>query len=186
MDELTANKKKLLTIRIVTVSAIILLIAGIFVIKSFSDKTEKGSAANEGGLTVEHIPLAVSQVDLETLKSYKLPMVIDFGSDSCIPCQQMAPVLVTLNEEWQGKAIVQFVDVWKYTDAANYYPVSVIPTQVFFNADGTPYVPSESMQQSMEFMMYTLKTTGEHVFTTHQGGLTEDQMRLIFAEMGVE
>lgn len=33
--------------------------------------------------------------------------------------------------------------------------------------------------------MYTYKETGEHAFTVHQGGLTEDQMRAILADMGV-
>jgi thioredoxin 1 len=47
------------------------------------------------------------------IKSYGVPFVIDFGSDSCIPCKEMAPVLETLHEEFQGKAIVHFVDVWK-------------------------------------------------------------------------
>jgi len=58
---------------------------------------------------------------------------------------------------------------------------------VFFNADGTPYVPSESILGSIEgFIMYSDKTTGEHVFTVHQGKITEEEMRKIFAEMGVE
>jgi len=48
----------------------------------------------------------------------------------------MAPVLEKLHSEWQGKVIVHFVDVWKYTTAANNFPVTVIQTQMFFNADG--------------------------------------------------
>lgn len=34
-------------------------------------------------------------------------------------------------------------------------------------------------------IQYTSRDTGEHVFTVHQGGMTEEQMRLILAEMGV-
>ena len=33
--------------------------------------------------------------------------------------------------------------------------------------------------------MYTYKDTGEHAFTTHQGGMTEEQMRAILTDMGV-
>lgn len=148
--------------------------------------TNKGSTSGNSTVAGETIPLKISEVDLDKIKSYKIPFVIDFGSDQCIPCKQMAPVLETLNEEWQGKAIVQFVDVWKYQTAANDFPVSVIPTQVFYNADGTPYAPSESIQKSIEFTMYSDKTTGKHIFTVHQGGITEAEMRQIFAEMGVE
>ena len=34
--------------------------------------------------------------------------------------------------------------------------------------------------------MYSHRETGEHVFTVHQGGLTEEQMRMILKELGVE
>ena len=91
-----------------------------------------------------------------------------------------------MNAEMQGLAIIKFVDVWVNTSAANDFPVQVIPTQVIINADGTPYVPSESMEESgIKFSMYTYKDTGEHAFTTHQGGMTEEQMRAILTDMGV-
>ena len=58
----------------------------------------------------------------------------------------------------------------------------MIPTQVFINADGTPYVPGEDL--GIEFGFYSTKDTHQHVFTVHQGGLTEEQMRTILADMG--
>lgn len=131
--------------------------------------------------------LHTEKIDLEVLSSYKLPMILDFGSDDCIPCKEMAPVLKTLNAEMKGRAIIRFVDVWKYTHGADGFPIQVIPSQVLINADGTPYVPSEGMKSSgIRFTMYTLKDSGEHVFTVHQGGLIEEQMRRILKDMGVE
>ena len=85
-----------------------------------------------------------------------------------------------------GKAFIKFVDVWEYAEAASNVPVQVIPTQVMVNADGTPFVPSDELAQKIEFILYSSRETGEHVFTVHQGGLTEEQMRLILTEMGVE
>ena len=38
---------------------------------------------------------------------------------------------------------------------------------------------------SIEFTMYSDRNTNEHVFTVHQGGLTEEEMWAILAEMGV-
>lgn len=128
---------------------------------------------------------ATEAIDFETMSSYGLPMIIDYGSDSCIPCKQMAPVLETMNREMENKAFIKFVDVWKYMEAANNVPVQVIPTQVLVNADGTPFVPSDELAGQIEFVQYTTRDTGEHVFTVHQGGMTEEQMRLILAEMGV-
>ena len=129
---------------------------------------------------------ATEAIDFEALAKHGLPIIVDYGSDSCIPCQQMAPVLETMNEEMTGKAFIKFVDVWKYADDANNVPIQVIPTQVLVNADGTPFVPSDELAQTIEFTLYSSRETGEHVFTVHQGGMTEEQMRLILAEMGVE
>ncbi|MEA5040886.1 MAG: thioredoxin family protein [Clostridiaceae bacterium] len=169
------DKKKLTKILIPTL--IVIVIAGIWIFK------HSGSGNSISPNNYQDFVLETEAVDLDTLTAYGLPMIIDFGSDSCIPCQQMAPVLKTMNEEMQGKAIIKFVDVWKNTVAANGFPIQVIPTQVLVNADGTPYVPSDEIE--IEFTMYSTKDTNEHVFTVHEGGLTEDQMRAILADMGV-
>lgn len=124
------------------------------------------------------------ELDLERLKSYGLPIMIDFGADSCIPCKEMAPVLAKLNEKLQGKAIIKFVDVWKYQKLAEGYPISVIPTQVFFDKNGKPYIPSDP--QASQMKVYSLKDTNEHVFTTHEGGMTEEMIRAALKEMGLK
>jgi len=143
--------------------------------------TEKADSED----TAADFSLDVSEmIDYEALAAYGLPIIVDYGSDSCIPCKQMAPVLEKMNEEMQGKSFIKFVDVWKYPDAAGNVPVQVIPTQILVNADGSPFVPSEELAAQIEFIMYSSKDTGEHVFTVHQGGITEDQMRMILTEMG--
>lgn len=172
------NKKK--WVRVGIVLLIVAVIAGIFVLKLLQNKEKDKNESNDT------FPLKITQTNIEEIKLYGVPTVIDFGSDSCIPCMQMAPVLETLNKEWQDKAAVQFMDVRKYTDGVEDFPITVIPTQVFFNADGTPFVPSEELASQIEFMMYSDKISNEHVFTVHQGSITENQMRKIFSEMGVE
>lgn len=143
--------------------------------------TEKADSED----TAADFSLDVSEmIDYEALAAYGLPIIVDYGSDSCIPCKQMAPVLEKMNEEMKGKAFIKFVDVWKYPDAVGNVPVQVIPTQILVNADGSPFVPSEELAAQIEFLMYSSKDTGEHVFTVHQGGITEDQMRMILTEMG--
>ena len=132
----------------------------------------------------EDFILETTIIDLENLTSYGIPIIIDFGADSCIPCKEMAPVLETLNEEMQGIAIIKFVDVWKNVNAAADFPIQVIPTQVFINADGKPYLPGEDID--IEFLMFKNRATDELVFTVHQGGLTEEQMRAILKDMEVE
>lgn len=171
------DKKKL--IKIILPIFIVIVIAGIWIYKNIGF----GSANSVSPSNNEDFVLEIEAVDLDALTAYALPIIIDFGSDSCIPCKAMAPVLKTMNTEMQGKAIIKFVDVWKHNEAADGFPIQVIPTQIFINADGTPYVPSDDIE--IEFTIYSLKDTGEHAFTVHQGGLTEEQMRAILADMGV-
>ncbi|MGH4118206.1 thioredoxin family protein [Clostridium sp.] len=123
-------------------------------------------------------------LDIEKLKSYGLPIMIDFGADSCAPCREMAPLLVELNEELGGKVIIKFVDIWKYQSLAEGYPISVIPTQVFFDKHGKPYTPKDT--KAFQMKMYSSKETNEHVYTTHEGGMSKEQLLAIFKEMGME
>ncbi len=150
-----------------------------------TQEAEQGDQEESAGADDE-IPLNITNIDLEVLAEYNQPIIIDFGADECVPCKEMAPVLATLNKEMQGEAIIQFVDVWKAPTAATGFPVQVIPTQVLINSDSTPYVPSDEVASEIQFTMYADSETEEHIFTTHQGGLTEEQMRLILADMGVE
>ena len=62
--------------------------------------------------------------------------MVDLGADKCIPCKMMAPILEKLEKEYQGKAAIVFVDVWKDKEPARRFGIRAIPTQIFFDRDG--------------------------------------------------
>lgn len=66
----------------------------------------------------------------------KLPRLVDLGAAKCIPCKMMAPILESLKTEYAGRMDVEFIDVWKTPEAGKAYGVRIIPTQIFFGADG--------------------------------------------------
>jgi len=66
----------------------------------------------------------------------KLPRLVDLGADKCIPCKMMAPILAELKAEYEGRLIVEFVDVWKNKEAGEQYGIQMIPTQIFLDAEG--------------------------------------------------
>lgn len=66
----------------------------------------------------------------------KLPRMIDLGADKCIPCIKMAPILAELKTEYDGKAEIEFIDVWKEPSAGREYGVRIIPTQIFYDQEG--------------------------------------------------
>ena len=178
MDNKKTDKKKLF-VKILVPVLIAVTLTIIWVVKTHPTPTPIDKQTGN----IADFVLEATSIDLNALKEYNMPIIIDFGSDSCIPCKAMAPILQTMNAEMQGKAIIKFVDVWKHSEAADGFPIQVIPTQVLFNADGTPYVPSDDI--GIKFDMYSSKDTGKHAFTVHQGGLTEKEMRAILADMGV-
>jgi thioredoxin 1 len=171
--------KKALFLRVLVPVLIAIALTVIWIVKTHPTPTP----IDEQTGNVADFVLEATSIDINKLKEYNLPIIIDFGSDSCDACKSMAPVLKTLNSEFQGKAIIKFVDVWKYSEAAKDFPIQVIPTQVFLTSDGKPYVPSDDI--GISFDMYSYKDTGKHAFTVHQGRLTEKEFRAILADMGV-
>lgn len=66
----------------------------------------------------------------------RLPRMVDLGADKCVPCKAMAPILRDLKAEYKGKVEVEFIDVWKDPNPGKQYRIRVIPTQIFFDAQG--------------------------------------------------
>jgi thioredoxin 1 len=159
----------------------VLIIAAIGIIWYMKNSNKTPTVAADNPAFDLHV---TDSLDLEQLKSYGLPIMIDFGADSCIPCKEMAPMLKELNEELRGKVIIKFVDVWKYQSLAKDYPISLIPTQVFYDKEGKPYTPKDPETSQMK--MYNKKDTKKHVFTAHEGGMTKEQVLDVFKEMGVK
>ncbi|MBN2031809.1 MAG: thioredoxin fold domain-containing protein [Deltaproteobacteria bacterium] len=62
--------------------------------------------------------------------------MVDLGANSCIPCKMMAPILQKLEKEYQGKAAIVFIDVWKDKAPARRFEIRAIPTQIFFDKQG--------------------------------------------------
>jgi thioredoxin 1 len=73
----------------------------------------------------------------------------------------MAPILEELKREYQGRAVVEVIDLRDDAGAARDYGIRVIPTQIFYDA------------------------AGEEVWR-HEGFLGKDAIIAKFKEMGVE
>ena len=65
-----------------------------------------------------------------------LPKVLDFGRGLCIPCKMMAPILKELQGAYEGRAVIQIIDIGDQPDMADQYDIQAIPTQIFIDAKG--------------------------------------------------
>ena len=62
--------------------------------------------------------------------------MVDLGAKKCIPCKMMAPIMEELEKEYEGRAAIHFIDVWENPDAGKQFGIKLIPTQIFYNAEG--------------------------------------------------
>jgi thioredoxin 1 len=62
--------------------------------------------------------------------------LVDLGAHTCIPCKMMAPILAKLEKDYQGRAAIVFIDVWKDKDQADRFGIQAIPTQIFYDKTG--------------------------------------------------
>lgn len=90
-----------------------------------------------------------------------LPRMVDVGKTWCIPCKKMVAVLQEAELRYKGKATIEFVDLDKHPEAAQTYQIQMIPTQIFFTADGKE-------------------------FERHVGFLPFEEVEKVFAKMGVQ
>ncbi|MBK9389717.1 MAG: thioredoxin family protein [Bacteroidetes bacterium] len=71
---------------------------------------------------------------------YKVTFV-ELGSVRCIPCQQMQPVMKSIEKKFSTQVKVVFHDVWTEAGSpyAKQYNIDAIPTQVFLDETGKEY-----------------------------------------------
>lgn len=64
------------------------------------------------------------------------PAVIEFGANACVSCREMKPVLAALAQSHGDRITVADVDILKERDYISRYQIQLMPTQVFFDAQG--------------------------------------------------
>lgn len=62
--------------------------------------------------------------------------MVDLGADKCIPCKMMAPIIEKVRKDFEGRAAIVFLDVWKDSSHGRRFGIRAIPTQIFFDAEG--------------------------------------------------
>ena len=90
-----------------------------------------------------------------------IPKLVDLGSDKCIPCIKMKPILDGLGTEYAGKFDVVVINLLKNFRAGTGYGLRLSPTQIFYDGGGTEVY-------------------------RHEGPMTKDAIRKQLAKLGVK
>ena len=132
------------TLKALIVVALCVVVVAVMYIKQGDKKGETLTRTQSGITKIEqpgkispHRASGLSAGTEENAQIKKpIPLLLDLGATNCMPCKMMAPILDELREEYRGRFDVVFIDVWEDKDALDRYKIRLIPTQIFFNAEG--------------------------------------------------
>jgi len=88
------------------------------------------------------------------------PSVVDFGSKSCTACIRLRPVMGALKDAHTGRINVLFMEVSDHRDLARHYKVRLVPTLIFFDAQGrevqrkTGFMDREEIEQVLSDLKF--------------------------------
>jgi thioredoxin 1 len=82
----------------------------------------------------------------EVLES-KLPVLVEFGADWCVPCKRMEPLLEKFHDEHLGRMRLAHINVDQAANVAMKYQVQSLPTLILF-VEGQPRQASYGLQSS--------------------------------------
>jgi thioredoxin 1 len=111
------------------VGAIAVLVAGLAACDGASSRDPSSPASAASATAASSAPAGASS-------ARPVPRLVDLGAGKCIPCKAMAPILEQLRADYAGRLDVVFIDVWQQPEQGRVYGIGMIPTQIFYGADG--------------------------------------------------
>ncbi len=147
------------SLKLIIMVTILVLLSGVYLFKNVNSLTNQPTEQKQGSAGIENAQKVKGRLEQDSAGN--LPMLMELGSDTCEPCRMMKPILEELKKDYEGKALVENVDIYANRDLAVKYRIRVIPTQIF------------------------LDSSGEVVFR-HEGYMPKEDIIEIFKEMGIE
>jgi len=102
--------------------------------KALQPTLPKMSQAKPKGIKITTMDIK----ELDTALKAGVPVIVKLGSDKCIPCRAMNPIIKELAVEQDGKAVFLSLDVYENRELAQKAGVMVIPTILFYDKRGQP------------------------------------------------
>lgn len=122
------------------IPVVLLVIAVVAVVEMKNKKKHDVSEGCADGLCVVPFPqdkmMPEGAVTKTSVKAQALPRLLDLGAGKCVPCKAMAPILDEMKETFSGQLHVEFIDVWENEGVGETYGIRMIPTQIFYDAEG--------------------------------------------------
>ncbi len=79
------------------------------------------------------VPVSLGDHDFQQfLRSVKLPVMVDFFSPSCGPCQALSPLIKELAVRYLGRVIIATLDTSRHAGTSAHYQIRGVPSLLFF------------------------------------------------------
>jgi|SRR5450759_4701151 thioredoxin 1 len=79
---------------------------------------------------------ALSPADLDSALKAGVPLIVEFGGETCIPCMNMQEVLKNLRARLGKRSRVSNFWIQPNPEVARRHQIMVMPTQIIFDARG--------------------------------------------------
>jgi thioredoxin 1 len=80
----------------------------------------------------QHYVVLTDENFREKVLESPLPVLVDFYSDACPPCRQVAPIVAKLASEYRGRAVIGKLDAQRNPLIADRYHIEYLPTFILF------------------------------------------------------
>ncbi len=106
-----------------------------------NNKVKKITVMVLAGLVCLAASVSADELDerLAAAKKQNLPVLLEFGAEWCVPCQQMKPVIAKIENAYRGRLSVIVIDVERSRGQSACYNVRFLPTLVFLDRNGKEY-----------------------------------------------
>jgi len=141
-------------------AAILMLFALLALISTISDDENAAGAASKP-IDKKVVAVKKSRTKKKSTKEIKtldealkagVPVIVKLGSDKCIPCRAMNPIIKDLAVEQDSKTVFLALDVYQNRELAGKFSVHVIPTVIFFDKHGKPKAKKEEFMDKMQLL----------------------------------
>ena len=80
------------------------------------------------------------------------PTIMKIGSNSCVPCRMMKPILAELQAEYGDIANILDLEARDHRDLCRQYKIRLIPTSIFFDQNGKQYSRQEGFLEKAKII----------------------------------
>ena len=151
------------------------------IVSEAQDGSKSNSSSNDGGNSNNSIETD-EPIDYDGIVKEGKSLILIFGSEDCIACRQLKPVMEKLSDKYEGKIYIKYVDIVKHPDFYDNYKFQYIPSLIFFKNDGRPYIPSKEYIDEYNFEI-AKDDSGNAKYTLHQGALPQEILENIIQEL---